>query len=88
MTRRKFIINGMSLALAGTVAPLAFGQSYPAKPVRIVASSAPGGTIDLMARLLAAKFPAAMGQPAFAENRAGASGYIATEYLARAPAYA
>jgi len=90
MTRRNFIFNGMSLAmagaLAGTAATGAFAQAYPSKPVRIVASSAPGGTIDLMARLLASKFPASMGQPAFAENKAGASGYIATEYVARSPA--
>jgi tripartite-type tricarboxylate transporter receptor subunit TctC len=87
MNKRRFIASVLVSALAGAAAfGSAFAQAYPTKPVRIIASSAPGGTIDLVARLLALKFPATLGQPAIVENRAGASGYIATEYVARAPA--
>lgn len=86
MNKRNFLASALPL-LAGAIAPrLAWADSFPSKPIRIVASSAPGGTIDLAARLLALKFPAALGQPAIVENRAGASGYIASEFVARAPA--
>lgn len=87
MNNRRLILP-LALALLACAAPptLAQAPAWPTKPIRIVASSAPGGTIDLVARLLALKLPAALGQPVIVENKAGASGYIATEYVARAPA--
>jgi tripartite-type tricarboxylate transporter receptor subunit TctC len=79
--RRHFL--GSALFAMAPVA--AFAQGFPDKVIRLIAASAPGGTVDLDARLLAGKFPA-MGQPSIVENRAGAAGYIATEYVARQPA--
>ncbi|HSV77703.1 MAG TPA: tripartite tricarboxylate transporter substrate binding protein [Ramlibacter sp.] len=87
MNKRRFLASALLPALAAGLGPsLARAQAYPSKPIRIIASSAPGGTVDLLSRLLALKFPAALGQPTIVENKAGASGYIGTEYVARQPA--
>jgi len=61
-------------------------EAFPSKPIRIIASTPPGGNIDLVSRLIAQKLPAALGQPAVVENKAGAAGNIAAEYVARSPA--
>lgn len=59
-------------------------QTYPTKPIRIIVGSAPGGPIDLTARITAQKLAEALGQPVVADNRTGAGGTIGTEYVARA----
>jgi tripartite-type tricarboxylate transporter receptor subunit TctC len=53
---------------------LAFGQGYPAKPVRLIVPFPPGGTTDLIARIVQPKFQEYMGQNVLIENRAGAGG--------------
>ena len=64
----------------------AAAQPYPAKPVRIVVPSPPGGPPDLIARMLAPKLQPLVGQPLVVENRAGAGGIVGTAYLAKQPA--
>jgi tripartite-type tricarboxylate transporter receptor subunit TctC len=64
----------------------ASAQTWPAKPVRIILPFAPGGSTDLQARLLAKKYTDTLGQAFVVDNRAGASGMIGTEAVARAPA--
>jgi tripartite-type tricarboxylate transporter receptor subunit TctC len=62
----------------------ALGQSYPTRPIRLIAHSAPGGTSDILGRLVAQKLTEALGQQVVVENRAGASGIIGVEVAAKA----
>jgi tripartite-type tricarboxylate transporter receptor subunit TctC len=62
------------------------GLGYPSRPVRIVVGFAAGGNFDLIARLLAEKMSAQLGQPVIIDNRPGASSNLATEAVIRAPA--
>ena len=61
----------------------ASAQTYPSRTVRIISPFPPGGTSDILARTLAEKLAIEWGQPVIAENRPGAAGNIATEYVAR-----
>ena len=61
-------------------------QNYPVKPVRMVVGFAPGGSTDVVARLLSRKLSDHLGQSFVVENRAGASSNIAAQAVARAPA--
>jgi tripartite-type tricarboxylate transporter receptor subunit TctC len=60
-------------------------QTYPSKPVRIIVPFAPGGGVDLVARILAQRLTEGMKQTFFVENRAGASGMIGAEFVAKSP---
>ena len=61
-------------------------QPYPTKPIKLIVPFAPGGTTDLLARVVADKLPRLIGQPVIVENRAGAGGVIGSEALARSAA--
>ena len=81
--RRAFAL----LALLALHLPLAaLAQTWPARPIRIVVTYPAGGGADAMARLLAPKLSEALGQPVVVENRGGASGTIAADLVAKAPA--
>ena len=77
---------GASLALALVCTGGAIAQTWPAKPVRIVTAFGTGSASDLVARLLAEELQGAYRQPFVVENRPGASGILAAEAVARAPA--
>ena len=66
------------------LAPLAHAQSWPAKPVRIVLQFPPGGSTDLVARILGQALSQSLGQPVLVENKPGADGAIAGDFVARA----
>ena len=70
------------LLLLGLAAAVA-AQNYPAKPVRVVVPTVPGGGQDVVARGMSLKFSEAWGQQVIVENRAGAGGNIAAEVVAR-----
>jgi tripartite-type tricarboxylate transporter receptor subunit TctC len=69
------------------VAPtLALAQGYPNKPVKLVVPFAPGGTTDIVARVVAEKINAALGQTMIVENKAGGGGSVGANETAKAPA--
>lgn len=83
-------LNVKSLALVAAcvafVPSPASAQSYPAKPIRVIVGSAPGGAPDILARAVAQKLTNVFGQQVVIDNRAGASGAIGAEMTAKAPA--
>lgn len=71
-------------ALLATVLPLlAVAQPYPNHPAKIIVGFAPGGGTDVVARLIAQKLQESMGQPFVVENRAGATGTIGADIVAK-----
>jgi tripartite-type tricarboxylate transporter receptor subunit TctC len=72
------------LAALLTAPCLAFAQAYPAKPVRLIVPFPPGGTTDLIARIVQPKFQEYMGQSVLIENRSGAGGSVGAAEAAKA----
>ena len=86
---RRFICSAVALpalAVTGAWVPMAWAQDYPNKPLRIVVPFPPGGSNDVLGRVLGQKISEAMGQPVLVDNKAGAAGNIGTDFVAKAPA--
>ena len=77
-------LHALSAALLLTPA-LAFAQAYPTKPIRFIVGFPPGGTNDIVARLIAPKLGEFLGQQVVVDNRGGANTAIATEIASRTP---
>lgn len=83
MNRRAALL--LAAAALMPLAAAAQDQAYPARPVRIIVPYPPGGTTDILARLVAARLTDALKQGFVVENRAGASGSIGSQAVAKAP---
>jgi len=84
-TRRALVGGALALAaLVSVSAPAHAADDYPNKPLRFVVPYPPGGPLDTMARLLAEKVRASLGQPVIVENRGGAGGNIGADLAAKA----
>lgn len=81
-TMKRFI----TAALLAGIALAASAQAWPSKPVRFVVAYPPGGVSDTVARTLADKLSPALGVPVLVDNKAGASGVIGMDAVAKAPA--
>ena len=84
---RSFAARGWFAVLAATLAaslflPAGVLAQYPNKPIRMVISFPPGGAADVMGRIVAGKLRESMGQPFVVDNKAGAAGVAATEFVA------
>lgn len=86
MQRLRVIPSSVFAVLVALGAVGASAQPFPNKPVRLISLAPPGGGLDIVSRLLAPKLTEAMGQTFIVENKPGASGTIAAEYVARSPA--
>jgi tripartite-type tricarboxylate transporter receptor subunit TctC len=86
MRRREVLAAAAAGGVATTMPGRSEAQGFPSRPLRLIVTWPPGGTTDILARLLQPRIAAALAQPLVVENRGGASGAIGAAELARAPA--
>ena len=86
LPRRTFLHLAAGAAALPAASRFAWAQIYPTKPVRILVGFAPGGGVDIIARLMGQWLSERLSQPFLIENRPGAGSNIATEAVVRAPA--
>ena len=82
LPRRKFLHLAAGAAALPSVSRVAWAQSYPSRPVRLIVGFPPGGVGDISSRLMGQWLSDRLGQPFVIENRPGAASNIATEAVA------
>ncbi|WP_454902910.1 Bug family tripartite tricarboxylate transporter substrate binding protein [Variovorax gossypii] len=83
---KKSLRQALSLAFCASLAALGASPTlaaYPDRPVTVTVPTAPGGTVDIVARIVAEQVSKALGQPFVISNRAGAGGVVGTQFMAR-----
>jgi tripartite-type tricarboxylate transporter receptor subunit TctC len=86
LPRRKFLHLAAGAAALPAVARIARAQTYPSRPVRIIVGFAPGGSTDIVARIIGQWLSERLGQPFVIENRPGAAGNVAAEAVVKSVA--
>jgi tripartite-type tricarboxylate transporter receptor subunit TctC len=84
MQPRRRVLQWLGLAAAPLASPQAWAQAWPSKPIRIVVTFAPGGSSDVVARLIQPGLQEKLGQPVIVENKPGAGGTIGAADIAKA----
>src|SRR5262249_30535717 len=80
---RRSLLGVAVVGAASSTTRLAFAQNYPSKPIRLVVNLAPGGGLDLMARLIGEYLSHSLGQQVVIENKPGAGGMLGAETVAK-----
>ncbi|OVZ58327.1 hypothetical protein CDO44_14945 [Pigmentiphaga sp. NML080357] len=80
---RKLLAPAAAMLLAAATSPAVHAEEYPSRPVRIVIPFAPGGSNDIVGRLIGEELTKRLGQPFIVDNRGGAGGTIGTEVVAK-----
>ena len=83
--RRVATVIGLATTLVATVAQAQAPATYPNKPIRMIVPFAPGGSTDVLARLVGQKLSESLGTPVVVDNRPGANGTIGCDLVAKAP---
>ena len=83
MTSRPIVLAAAAVLSVGAATAADKGGSYPTKPVRLLVPAPPGGSTDLIARVVGAQLATQLGEQVVIDNRGGAGGVVATETLAR-----
>ena len=84
MQRKVTLAAAVLVVLSGLVqAVWAQSGNYPSRPIRFIAANAPGGGLDIVARMIGPRMAAALGQQVIVDNRAGAAGSIASDIVAK-----
>jgi tripartite-type tricarboxylate transporter receptor subunit TctC len=86
LSRRCLVQAAVALAALGAAAAAQAQDAWPKKPIRLVVGFPPGGTTDVMARVVAAELQKTLGQPVIVENKPGASGNIGAADVIKSPA--
>src|SRR5271165_5613990 len=86
--RRRFLQLAAGAAALPAATRVAFADTYPTRPVHLVVGFAPGSASDINARLVGQWLSERLGQPFIIDNRAGAGGNLAAEFVVRAPGMA
>ena len=86
LARREFLRLGLCATAAPIFPRVVVAQSYPSQPVRLIVGLAPGGAVDILARLIGEWLSRRLGQPVVIENRPGDAGSVGAEMVLRSPA--
>jgi tripartite-type tricarboxylate transporter receptor subunit TctC len=82
--QRRSVLQAAALTSLSPLGQLAWAQGYPAKPIRLIVPFAPGGTTDIIARIVSERMSSILGQTMVVENKAGGGGTVGATEIARA----